>query len=57
MSEPFSDLAPVDVELLLKIGVPVEAIINDTHLDMAMLEDLGWIIEPDALSPPPHSED
>jgi hypothetical protein len=53
MIEPFSNLAPVDVQLLLGMGVPVEAIVNDTRLDLAMLEDLGWIVEPGSLSPPP----
>lgn len=53
MSQPFSDLAPVDIELMLRTGVPAEAIIDGTRLDLHMLEDLGWVIEPDALSPPP----
>ncbi len=52
MSEPFANLAPVDVELLLGMGVPKEAIINGTRLDLAMLEDLGWIVEPGSVSPP-----
>ena len=56
MSEPFSDLAPVDIELMLGMGVPVEAIIDDSRLDLAMLERLGWIVEPGALSPPPLDE-
>jgi hypothetical protein len=51
--EPFSNLAPVDVQLLLAMGVPAEAIINGTRLDLAMLEDLGWIVEPGSVSPPP----
>lgn len=53
MSEPFSDLAPVDIQLMLRIGVPAEAIIDGARLDLAMLENLGWTIESDALSPPP----
>jgi hypothetical protein len=54
--EPFSNLAAVDVQLLLEMGVPAEAIINGTRLDLAMLEDLGWIVEPGSVSPP-HSSD
>ena len=50
--EPFSDLAPVDVQFLLAMGVPAEAILNGTRLDLAMLEDLGWIVEPGSVSPP-----
>ncbi|CAB4784972.1 unannotated protein [freshwater metagenome] len=50
--EPSSDLAPVDVQFLLAMGVPAEAILNGTRLDLAMLEDLGWIVEPGSVSPP-----
>ena len=53
MIEPFSNLAPFDVQLLLGMGVPAEAIINDTRLDLDMLEGLGWIVEPGSVSPPP----
>jgi hypothetical protein len=53
MIEPFSNLATVDVQLLLGMGVPPEVIINDTRLDLAMLEELGWIVEPGSVSPPP----
>jgi hypothetical protein len=52
VSEPFSQLAPVDVELLLSTGVPIGAIIDGRRLDIAMLRQLGWNIEPDALTPP-----
>ncbi len=53
MIEPFSNLAPVDVQLLLGLGVPAAAIVNDTRLDLAMLEDIGWIVEAGSVSPPP----
>lgn len=53
MIEPFSNLAPVDVQLLLDMGVPAEAIIDGTRLNLAMLEELGWIMEPGSVSPPP----
>jgi len=52
VNEPFADLAPVDVQLLLDTGVPIDAIIAGRTLDLAMLRDLGWTIEPGSLSPP-----
>jgi hypothetical protein len=50
--EPFSDLAPVDIQLLLDSGVPGEAIVG-TRLDLQLLASFGWIVDGDAISPPP----
>lgn len=53
MIEPFSNLAPVDVQLLLGLGVPAGAIVSNTRLDLAMRKDLGWIVEAGSVSSPP----
>jgi hypothetical protein len=56
MSEPFSNLAPVDKELLLSTGVPAEAILEGIdgsfRLDVAYVRELGWSVDDDSLSPP-----
>ena len=52
--EPFADLAPVDIQLLLDSGVPASAIVG-TRLDLERLASLGWIVEGDAISPPPEA--
>ena len=52
MSEPFTNLAPVDIQLLLGMGVPTDAFIDETRLDLTMLENLGWVVTKDSISPP-----
>ena len=45
-------LAPIDVELLMKLGAPPEAFNEEGILDVDQLIDLGWKIDETGESPP-----
>lgn len=57
MNEPFSNLAPVDIDLLLRIGVPENAIIDRSYVDLNILRALGWTISDSSITPPSNNDD
>jgi hypothetical protein len=54
--EPFQDLAPVDIRMLLEAGVPPECI-NGRKLDVLALGRLGWRVTRGSVSPPIEADD
>lgn len=57
VNEPFSNLAPVDIDLLLRIGVPENAIVDRRYVDLNILRTLGWTISDSSITPPSKNDD